>query len=74
MATKDYRELLDHELINYYLWVRSYIEKGFRVDGLKEELQLIHDEMKRRSIGDETVDEKAVYLKEIRHYIRTIRL
>lgn len=72
MHNYDYDQLTAKELQSYYERVRGYIEQGFRVDGLKEELELIYIAMKKRN--GEHLQKKEKYLQEISHYIRTIRL
>ncbi|MBU9712373.1 hypothetical protein [Evansella tamaricis] len=72
MPVQDYKWLSEQELLNHYLNVRQYMEKGFRAEGLKEELELILHEFEHRKM--EVVKNKEVYLEEILDYIRTIRL
>lgn len=72
MSSHDYDKLSGKELQSYYERVRGYIEQGFRVDGLKEELELIYKAMNKKD--RKSVKHKDKYLQEISHYIRTIRL
>ncbi|MDG5789914.1 hypothetical protein QA612_20875 [Evansella sp. AB-P1] len=72
MSYQEYDQLSEEELISYYMRVKGYIDQGFRVDGLKEELELIYEALKRKS--HKSVKNKDVFLKEIDKYLRTIRL
>lgn len=72
MSSKDYKYLSEDELVNYYTKVRDYIEKGFRTDGLKEELEIILQEIEQRP--ESKIKYKGEYIKELKHYLRTIRL
>ncbi|MCD8503095.1 MAG: hypothetical protein LRY71_17350 [Bacillaceae bacterium] len=67
-----YQYMTTNELIEYYQRVKYYIEKGFRVEGLKDELKLISQtfEVKSSELGQEEVD---AYLTEINHYLKSIR-
>ncbi|MDQ0257541.1 hypothetical protein J2S74_004999 [Evansella vedderi] len=72
MLSQNYEKLSDKELEAYYKRVKNYIEQGFRVDGLKEELQMIYDALEKKS--DLQVKNKNQYLEEINYYIKTLRL
>ncbi|UCZ51589.1 hypothetical protein LGQ02_11980 [Bacillus shivajii] len=70
MPEKIYDQLTEEELIDYYLWVKDYIKKGFRVEGLKDELQLIYNtfEMKVKRHDRES------YLKEIEQLMKKVHI
>lgn len=67
-----YQYMTTNELIEYYQRVKYYIEQGFRVEGLKDELKLISQtfEVKSSELSQEEVD---AYLSEIKHYLTSIR-
>lgn len=67
-----YQELTTGELVAYYKRVKQYIEQGFRVEGLKDELVLISDSLKEKSteICDEELEQ---YLSEIELYLNSLR-
>ena len=67
-----YHNLTTNELVAYYERVKCYIEKGFRVDGLKDELKLISQtfEVKGSELKQEDLN---TYLTEIQHYLSSIR-
>ncbi|UTW69294.1 hypothetical protein KHA80_20775 [Anaerobacillus sp. HL2] len=44
----NYEEMTTNELLAYYKRVKDYIDQGFRVEGLKDELNLISITLKRR--------------------------
>ncbi|MBM7094314.1 MULTISPECIES: hypothetical protein [Alteribacter] len=61
------------ELMNYYARVKNYIDDGFRVDGLKEELELIFTSLRRKA-GEERIEiDEEKLEKEIKCYIRRLR-
>ncbi len=68
----DYEQMTSSEIISYYKRVRNYIEQGFRVEGLKDELHLISETMKskRREMNEAELEQ---YLKEIDNYLKSIR-
>lgn len=68
----NYEQMTTDEIIAYYKRVRNYIEQGFRVDGLKDELSLISRTLKVKNteISDLELEQ---YLGEIEKYLKTIR-
>ncbi|MCT8137914.1 hypothetical protein H1D32_09205 [Anaerobacillus sp. CMMVII] len=67
-----YEQMTTGEIIDYYKRVRSYIEQGFRVEGLKDELALISKTMKGKS-SEMSGSELEQYLVEIDKYLKSIR-
>ncbi|MFA9559591.1 hypothetical protein ACERII_19965 [Evansella sp. AB-rgal1] len=72
MRKIEYDKLSEAELVTYYERIRGYMEKGFRVDGLKEELELLFLALSKRS--DQRIEKKQAYLQEITYYLKTLRL
>lgn len=68
----NYEHMTTGEIIAYYKRVRNYIEQGFRVEGLKDELSLISDTLRGKSTEMET-EELEQYLVEINRYLTNIR-
>lgn len=68
----NYEQMTIGEIITYYKRVRDYIEQGFRVEGLKEELSIISKILtdKNTEIGDRELDQ---YIVEIEKYLKNIR-
>lgn len=68
----NYRNMSVDELINYYKRIKDYLEQGFRVEGIKDELELISSTIKEKSSSNqcETISS---YLDEMRYYMLTIR-
>ncbi|WP_096435272.1 hypothetical protein [Alteribacter populi] len=62
-----------HELVAYYARVKKYIDDGFRVDGLREELELILRSLVKKAEEENEPMDKAEYEREIRSYIRLLR-
>ncbi len=68
----DYGKMTISEIIDYYERVRNYIDQGFRVEGLQDELTLISKTLKGK--GTEMNGTKlAQYLGEIEGYLKSIR-
>ncbi|MGO4886497.1 hypothetical protein ACJ2A9_01955 [Anaerobacillus sp. MEB173] len=72
MELHHYYNMSVDELINYYKRIKEYIEQGFRVEGIKEELEIISRTIKEKSMDVEQ-DRISHYLEEIRHYMLSIR-
>lgn len=68
----NYEHMTVGEIIAYYKRVRDYIEQGFRVEGLRDELFLISNTFKIKS---SQLDEPELvqYVQEIEKYLETIR-
>lgn len=68
----NYEEMTTCEIIKYYKRVKDYIDQGFRVEGLKDELNLISKTLKGKSteMSDSELDS---YLIEIETYLKSIR-
>lgn len=68
----NYDEMTTDEIIAYYKRVRDYIEQGFRVEGLKDELSLISKTLnvKNTEMSDKELEQ---YLGEIEKYLKIIR-
>lgn len=67
----NYEHMTTGEIIAYYKRVRDYIEQGFRVEGLRDELHLIANTFKMKSTEDDS--DLHLYVKEIENYLQTIR-
>lgn len=67
-----YEQMTTCEIVAYYKRVKDYIEKGFRVEGLKDELTIISNTLKRKST-EMNGTELEQYLYEIEEYLKTIR-
>ena len=68
----NYEQMSVVEIIEYYKRVRDYVEKGFRVEGLKDELALISETLKgKKEEGNGTELEQ--YLSEIDVFLKNIR-
>ncbi|WP_156906541.1 hypothetical protein [Alteribacter aurantiacus] len=69
-----YNQLLSFkELMTYYDRVKKYVDDGFRVDGLKEELELILSSLKRKAEEEGIALDHHTLEKEVKHYIRLLR-
>ncbi len=68
----NYEHMTTGEIIAYYKRVREYIDQGFRVEGLREELYLISNTFKLKSIATNE-PELQHYVQEIEKYLETIR-
>lgn len=68
----NYEQMTTAEIIAYYKRVRNYIEQGFRVEGLRDELSLISKTIKGKNteMGDLELEQ---YLGEIEKYLKIIR-
>jgi hypothetical protein len=68
----NYEHMTTGEVIAYYKRVRDYIEQGFRVEGLKDELALISKTLQGKSteLNDSELEQ---YLEEIDLYLKNIR-
>ncbi|OIJ13017.1 hypothetical protein BKP37_10855 [Anaerobacillus alkalilacustris] len=67
-----YTEMTTSEIIAYYKRVKEYIDQGFRVDGLKDELNLISKTLlcKKQELCRSELQK---YLMEIEKYKKIIR-
>ena len=68
----NYEQMTTGELLAYYKRVRDYIEQGFRVEGLKDELHLISQTLQAKKT-ELCGTELNKYLGEIEHYLKNIR-
>ncbi|MFN7252789.1 MAG: hypothetical protein ACK4M9_18755 [Anaerobacillus sp.] len=68
----NYEEMTTCEIIEYYKRVKDYIDQGFRVEGLKDELNLISKTLKGKST-EMSGSELDQYLVEIETYLKSIR-
>ncbi|WP_096188968.1 hypothetical protein [Evansella halocellulosilytica] len=68
MPSQIYEQLSEEELIDYYLWVKDYIKRGFQVEGLKDELQMIYNTIEVKV----TTSDKDVYLNEIKQLMNEV--
>ncbi|RXI97865.1 hypothetical protein DS745_16015 [Anaerobacillus alkaliphilus] len=68
----NYEQMSTSEIVAYYKRVRNYIDQGFRVEGLKDELHLISKTLKQKS-REMNKNELAQYLGEIDSYLKNIR-
>lgn len=68
----NYEEMTTSELLAYYKRVKEYIDQGFRVEGLKDELNLISITLKRKK-EERACIELDEYIVEIEKYLKTIR-
>jgi hypothetical protein len=68
----NYEEMTTCEIIEYYKRVKDYIDQGFRVEGLKDELNLISKTLKGKST-EMSGSELDSYLVEIETYLKSIR-
>lgn len=68
----NYEQMTTDEIVAYYKRVRNYIEQGFRVDGLRDELGIISKTLKEKNteLGGLELEQ---YLGEIEKYLKTIR-
>ncbi|OIJ12754.1 hypothetical protein BKP35_09230 [Anaerobacillus arseniciselenatis] len=68
----NYEHMSTGEIIAYYKRVRDYIDQGFRVEGLRDELFLISNTFKVKSV-EMNEPELHQYVQEIEKYLETIR-
>ncbi|QOY34805.1 hypothetical protein AWH56_019080 [Anaerobacillus isosaccharinicus] len=68
----NYEQMTTGEIIAYYKRVKDYIDQGFRVEGLKDELTLISRTLQTKS-SELSGNELEQYLVEIETYLKNIR-
>lgn len=68
----NYEQMTTGEIIAYYKRVKDYIDQGFRVEGLKDELTLISKTLQTKS-SEMSGYELEQYLVEIETYLKNIR-
>lgn len=69
----NYQHMTVDELIDYYKFIKNYLEQGFRVDGIKDELELISKTIQEKTNSIEYDRHISYYLNEIKQYMLTIR-